>query len=261
MFQFGIGGMFANPVGGNLGTPSFPQRFGTIQNVDVEFTQKLVALRGQYKGPDDVAPSDMDVKGKGAFAALEVEIYNTLFFADTISAGIKTIPITQGVDGEPHSIPATPGPYTVTTTHTTLIADLGVRYAATGGYLEATTGVPTQGQYSVVLSTGVYTFASADQGAAIIIAYAYAITPGTGTPGTNYQRTLAVNNHIQGYGPIFELWLMQPYQGANGLHLFACRSSKMSAPHKRDNYVISDFEFESYPNAAGNWFEWFQITN
>lgn len=260
MFQFGIGGMFANPVGGNFGTPSFPQRFGTIQDVNVEFNQKLVALRGQMKGPDDVAPSDMDVKGKGMFAALEVEIYNALFFADTISSGLKTIPITQGIDGEPHSIPATPGPYTVTAANIPLIVDLGVRYVG-GGYLQATTGVPTEGQYSVVLTTGVYTFAALDQGKAIIIDYAYAITPGTGTPGTNYERTLEVVNHVQGYGPIFELWLMQPYQGTNGLHLFSCRSSKMSAPHKRDNYVISDFEFESYPNAAGQWFEWFQITN
>lgn len=258
MFQFGIGGMYGNPVGGNLGTPSFPQRFGTIQDVNVEFNQKLVPLRGQFKGPDDVAPSDMEVKGKGAFAALEVEIYNALFFADTITGGLKTIPITNGVDGEPGTVPAAPA-YTVTVAHSAnFLTDLGVRYT-NGGYLQqVTAGAEAHGKYSV--AAGVYTFAAADANATVLISYTYTIATG-GTPGLNNVRTLTVTNHVQGYGPIFELWLMDPYQGTNGLHLFQCRASKMSAPHKRDNYVISDFEFESYPNAAGNWFEWFQITN
>jgi hypothetical protein len=257
MFQFGIGGMYGNPVGGNLATPSFPQRFGTIQDVSVEFNQKLVPLRGQFKGPDDVAPSDMDVKGKGAFAALEVEIYNALYFGDTITGGLKNIPITNGVDGEAHTMSGT----TYTVAHAaTFVTDLGVRYAATGGYLQqVTAGNEATGKYSVS-GVGVYTFAAGDNAAALLFSYTYTI-PAGGTPGTSLVRTLTVINHVQGFGPIFELYLMMPYQGTNGLHLFQCRASKMSAPYKRDNYVISDFEFESYPNAAGNWFEWFQITN
>jgi hypothetical protein len=250
--------MYANPVGGNLASPSGPQRFGTLQDVHVEFNQKLVSLRGQFKGPDDVAPSDMDIKGKGAFAALEIEIYNSLFFADTITQNLKTIPITNGVDGEPHPIPSTP--FQVTVTHAAApIVDLGVRYA-NGGYLQQVASGPNQGQYSVALATGIYTFAAADTAANVLISYVYPIT-NTGTPGLNDARTLTAINHIQGYGPVFELYLMMPYQGTNGLHLFSCRASKMSAPLKRDNYVISDFEFESYPNAAGNWFEWYQINN
>ena len=62
--------------------------------------------------------------------------------------------------------------------------------------------------------------------------------------------TLAGQNHIQGYGPTFELWLMMPYKGNNGLHLWAARASKMSAPMKKDGYMISDFEFQAYANAA-----------
>jgi len=203
----------------------------------------------------------MDIKGKGAFAALEVEIYNALFFGDIITSGLTTIPITNGVDGEHGSTPDSPGPYTIqVTNHTTFKTDLGVRYTATGGYLQqVTAGSEAAGKYSVA-PTGTYTFAIADKKTDVLIAYTYTVA-GTGAPGALNQRTLTGINHIQGYGPIFELWLMQPYQGTNGLHLFQCRASKMSAPHKRDNYVISDFEFESYPNAAGQWFEWFQITN
>jgi hypothetical protein len=251
--------MYGNPVGGNLATPSFPQRFGTIQDVNLEFDQKLVPLRGQFKGPDDVAPSDMSIKGKGGFALLEPEIYNSLFFADTIVSGLTAIPVTSGVDGELDTIPST-SPYTVTVTnHSTWVEDLGVRYQATGGYLQQVPSSPTQGEYTV--AAGVYTFNAADAGLKVYISYTFTVT-NSGTPGNSNARTMNVINHTQGYGPIFELWLMDSYQNAdNGLHLYACRASKMSAPHKRDNYVISDFEFEAFPNSGGNWFQWFQISN
>jgi len=203
-----------------------------------------------------VAPSDMDVKGKGAFAQLEVETYNALYFGDTIAANIKTVPVTNGVDGEPHTVTAT----SATVSHTPILTDLGVRYQSSGGYLQQVASAPNQGQYSVVLATGVYTFNALDNGQVCLFSYTYTVV-NAGTPGNLNARTLTVTNHVQGFGPIFELYLMMPYQGTNGLHLFQCRASKMSAPYKRDNYVISDFEFESYPNAAGNWFEWFQITN
>lgn len=251
MFQFGVGGMYGRPVGGNLGTPSGPQIFGTIQDVSVDFTQKLVPLRGQLKGPDDIAPGDMDIKGKGAFGRIEVEIYNALLFAGVITAGIKKV---VPYPGEADTIPLV-STYTITVTNsTTYLNDLGVKYASSGQQLQQVVSGPITGQYSVVESgtgKGVYTFAAADAGLAVLIFYVYTDT----TDG----ETMTVSNELQGYGPVFELYLMMPYQGASGLHLFNCRSSKMSAPLKRDNYLISDFEFESFPNQAGQWFEWFQI--
>jgi hypothetical protein len=333
MFQFGIGGMYGRPVGGNQGTPSGPQIFGTVQDVSVDFTQKLVPLRGQLKGPDDIAPGDMDIKGKGGFGRVEVEIYNSLLFGATISAGVKKV---VPYPGEPQTVPSS-GANTVLTftevtvdalyntaeyaysghtgaapvvgdlcvvttfltggnnvsgrlldvsagvvvmalttqvnetdagvgtiTHAgavnvnnaaTFLNDLGVKDALTGQQLQqVAAGFEATGKYSVVETgsgKGVYTFAGADAGRELLFFYAYTDT-GDG-------ETMLVTNQLQGYGPVFELYLMMPYQGANGLHLFNCRSSKMSAPLKRDNYLISDFEFESFPNAAGQWFEWFQI--
>lgn len=253
-FEFGVGGLYGRPTGGNVATPSGPQIFGTIQDVSVEFDQKLVDLRGQLKGPDDVAPSDMTIKGKSGFGRIEVEIYNSLFFggASTISAGIKKVP---PYPGEAQTVPASPGPYTVTVTNSAdFINDLGVKYASTGGQLwQVAAGGEGKGKYSVVESgsgKGVYTFSSDDAGAELLFFYAY-------TDSADGE-TMLVTNQLQGYGPIFELYLMMPYQGNNGLHLFQCRASKMSAPMKRDGYLISDFEFESYQNAAGQWFEWFQ---
>ena len=243
-FQFGIGGLFAIPTTGNLATPSGPVQFGTIQDTNVEFNQKLEKLMGQNKLPDDVAPSDMEIKGKSGFGRIDVNIYNALFFGETITTGIA---ITQS--NEAHAIPATT-PFTVTIAPPnsgTFSKDLGVRFAATQQGFERVASGPITGQYSQ--AAGVYTFAAADEGVAVQISYEYTITTG---------QTLTVNNHIQGYGPVFELYLAQPYQGSNGLHLHACRASKMSAPMKRNGYLISDFEFEAFPDAAGIAFDWYQ---
>jgi hypothetical protein len=252
MFQFGVGGVYGRPTGGNLATPSGPQVFGTIQDVMVDFNQKLVPLRGQLKGPDDVAPSDMEIKGKAAFGRLEVEIYNSLFFGMTTTTGVKKIP---PYPGESQTIPVTPGPYTVTVSNSAnFINDLGVIYQSNSKRFQQAVSATGAGIYSVVetgIGKGVYTFNVADEGVAVYIFYVYS----DASDGI----TMNIINQLQGYGPIFELYLMMPYQGANGLHLFACRSSKMSAPMKRDNYVISDFEFEAYPNPGGQWFEWFEI--
>jgi hypothetical protein len=59
---------------------------------------------------------------------------------------------------------------------------------------------------------------------------------------------------------VFELYLLEPYQGTNGVHLYSVRASKMSNPLKRDNYLISDFEFEGFANAAGQVMDFFQIS-
>lgn len=155
---------------------------------------------------------------------------------------------TAGGDGTGLTITitvTTAGAITVTNS-ATFVKDLGVLYA-NGMPMTGITGSPTVGQYSV--SAGAYTFAAADVNAGVLISYVY--TSATG-------RTLTVTSRPMGYGPIFELWLAMPYQGTNGLHLRACRASKMSAPQKRDNYVISDFEGEGFADATGNVFDMFQ---
>lgn len=248
MFQFGIGGLFGVPNGGNLATPSYPQRFGVIQDVNVDMDKKLVELRGQDQYPNDIAPSDASIKGKAAFGKIDIDIFNALFYADTITTGIKVI-----VEGEENDVPAATT-YTVTVDGAaTFSSDLGVQYGSTGNPLvRVASGSEALGKYSVVeagAGKGTYTFAAADANAKVLVSYVTTDTAG---------RTLAVNNHVQGYGPTFELWLNQPYQGRNGMHLWSVRCAKMSAPMKRDGYLISDFEFQAFANAAGKVYEWFQ---
>jgi hypothetical protein len=247
MFQFGIGGLFANPNGGNLAVGSGPVQFGTIQEASLEMTQKLVSLMGQNKWPDDVAPSDMKGSGKSGTARINLELFNNLFFGDSIATGIEII-----AENEPHSVPATTT-FTITVNNVLApIVDLGVVRASDFSPLDAVASSPATGQYSVVLSTGVYTFAAADASMPVLISYEY--------PDATHGRTLTAVNHIQGYGPKFEMFLLESYQGTNAIHLYSCRASKFSRPLKRDNYEIPDFEFEFYPNAAGKVLDFFQIT-
>lgn len=85
-----------------------------------------------------------------------------------------TIAYTAGyqVIGEAAAVPATPGPYTyaVQAPLGPWGSDVGVSYA-TGVALTKVTGTPAVGQYSV--AAGVYTFAAADQGAAVLISYGF----------------------------------------------------------------------------------------
>ena len=250
--QFGAGQCFGNPIGGNLagavaGTTAStqPVRFMTIQDIDVTVDQTLKELKGQYKFPDDVAPADMKITGKIGSGRISVDAYNQLFFADLYTAGENSITVAA----EAHTVPAAT-PYTVQIAPPgsgTFELDLGVQYA-NGQPLAKVATVSAVGQYSVS-SAGLYTFDAADASAAILISYNYKLTASG--------HTLAVNNQLMGYGPSWEMWLAQPYQGTNGLHLFQCRASKLNFPLKRDDYELTEIDFEAYPNASGQVMEFF----
>ncbi len=77
------------------------------------------------------------------------------------------------VQGEAASVPAAPGPYTVTAAAPfgPWASDAGVVYAS-GAALAAVAGNnPAAGQYNV--SAGIYTFAAADAGAAVLLSYGF----------------------------------------------------------------------------------------
>ncbi len=253
MFIFGSGDVFIRPSGGNLGTPNGPQRLATLQDVNVEVNYKIVELRGQDLDPDDTAHSDRTIKGKAASAAFQLETFNAMLFADTIAAGVHGM-----CPGELHTIAGTGTPTPIQVTkHTNFLNDYGVRYADGSGYLEPVAPASeAAGKYSVNETTGTYTFAAADLGKEVLIAYAFTDS----TTG----RTLTVQGHKQGYGPRVEIVLTDPYEAAdqnypgNVLILPAAKISKMSLPKKRDGYAISDFEFTAFKDPSGNVMIWSQ---
>ena len=263
--QFGIGGVLIRPNGGNAATPSWPQQLFTIQEGSIDTTTKLEKLMGQNKGPDDVAPSDMETKFKSGFAYMSPDLYNSLAFGDTVATGTtntgSAIPVIQ----EKHAIPTTPFQVTIAPPNSgTFAKDLGVTFANQITYqLQRVTGTPTTGQYAVNESSGVYTFASADEvsGYSVLISYSYTET----TVG----RLLTVTNHIQGYGPTCEVFIPMTYQGGNNLslsggaaynslHVRNMRISKIGWPMKRNGYMISDLEGECFPDGTGAILDFFQ---
>lgn len=254
MFQFGAGFLFGNPVGGNLATNPTPKQFGTLQDVSFEITQTLKELRGNLKFPDDVAPGSMKGSGKAMFGRLDIDTFNNMFFAETTPNVVAGIKIMQA--NEAQTVPGA-GPFTVTVTNAANFnTDLNVIYAAgvlAGKRFTKTAGAPTSaGQYSVNPATGVYTFNTADQNVAVLISYSY----NSAAQG----ETITVTNRIMGYGPIVELWLAQPYQGNNGVRLYAVRFAKLGAPLKREDYQIGEMDFEFFANAAGQVIDFFQVT-
>lgn len=244
---FGSGQLFALPgpfFGGTFNAS--PVWFATLQDVDITIDATIKELRGQLQFPDDTAISDKKISWKAGSGRFSIDTWNNLYFGDTISTGSNSggtgagsgVPMVQ----EAATLNATT--YTVTKS-ANFTQDMGVLFASTLQLFQKVTGVPTTGQYNV--TAGVYGFATADNNKAILVSYRYSIATG---------RVLVVQNHVQGWGPQFEMLLSQPYQSLtagvpNYLDLYACKCGKLAAPLKRADYLISDLEGQAFANSAG----------
>jgi hypothetical protein len=242
--QFGSGVVFGTPNAGNLATDPTPLPVGVIQDVKLTLGADLKSLFGQQQWAVDSAVGKRTIKGTVNFAQLSNMLLSQLFFADNVATGIVA---TSPYPGEAHSIPGT-SPYTVTIdppNSGVFVSDQGVIYAATGQPLTAIpTGTPAAGQYTVNASTGVYTFAAADEGKGILVNYTYTQT----TTGTS----LVVSSHTMGWGPILAMNLVFPYDGIGiGVYLPNVRLGKIDMSSKLDDYAMFSSDFEAFAGAAG----------
>jgi hypothetical protein len=252
MFQFGIGGIWVNPIGGNLATNPTPYELLTVQDVSVDISQDLKELVGQNKVADDVAPGQMKVTGKFTPGRIDIGLFNQMFFANPTVPGVKQI-----IKDEAGLVGSSPYNYAVTQL-LTFTTDLGVRYASNGMALVRVITTPAAGQYTV--SAGTYTFSAADTGKGVLVSYI--------STNATAGYTVTITNSLMGYGPIFELWVSQPYQSApavttvppvpNGIHLYCCRLSKLGQAMKNTDYLRPEMDFSAFANAAGQVGELFQ---
>lgn len=236
---FGSGIVIAQPAGGNQPTNPAPVQIGVLQNIKVTFSGDAKDLTGQLQYPVDSAIGKRSIKGSFQFAQMMLAAWNNLIFGESApTTGGRVLSFQQA-----ESIPAS-SPYTVTPTvpgSGTWQSDAGVVYAATGIALTPVASGPTAGQYSV--SAGVYTFAAADEGAAVLISYYYTTTTG---------QTLTVNNHPMGWSPIVSLDLTMPYQGYDkNLFLPNVKMSKLDLATKLDDYTMTDSDFMAYASPSG----------
>lgn len=223
-------------------TPSF---LGILSDIQIDFDQAVKELQGQYKVAVDVAPAALKIVGKAKFSRIEGSTMRDLLFG-----AAATVTPASGIAmavAETAAVPATP--YTVTVTNAgTFQEDFGVFYALTGRQLTRVASGPVVGQYSVVETTGVYTFAAADTLLSMNFYYSY-------TVATLFKSVLS--NTFMGTGPFFEMFISETYTNNSGvlntfnLKLNACRASKLAFPFKNADYTMQEFDFQAFADQAG----------
>lgn len=246
MINFGSGKLIAVPTnladGTAIANPT-PVILGTMQDVSLDLSVEMKTLYGSKRYPIAVGQGKGKTEIKAKYAEIDGGILGSLFFGKASTAGIKA-----AVFDSAGTIPATPGPYTLTVTPPssgTFVADLGVMLTATGTQMTRVALSPATGEYAVNTSTGVYTFASADQGKAVAISYEYSAASGG--------KIWTMTNETMGYTPSFSLILQNGYDGKNLVcKLNRCVSGKLSLPLKSDDFAVYDFEAEAFADAAGS---------
>jgi hypothetical protein len=241
---FGAGALWGNRTdvtGSGIG----PDQFGILQDVQIDWDWTTKELWGQFQFPVDIARGQGKITGRAKFARIFGAIYGDLFFGQTPAAGQLTVS-----ENEAATVPATT-PYTVTVANAANYADdLGVYYASGSNAGSRFTRVTTPsgaGEYSVNLATGIYTFAAADAGAALLVSYLYTASAG---------RKLVLTNQLIGTTPTFKatFYTTKTTQGTPAglsLVLNACTATKLSLPTKIDDYEIQEFDFSAFADAAG----------
>lgn len=243
MINFGSGKIIAVPThladGTAIATPT-PVVLGTMQEVSLDLSVEMKSLYGSKRYPIAVGQGKGKTEIKAKYAEIDGGILGSLFFGKVASTGIKA-----AVFDSAATIPATPGPYTLTVAPPgsgSFVSDLGVQDATSGAQLSRVASAPATGQYSVS-AAGVYTFATADQGKAVRISYEYSATTGG--------QVWTMSNETMGYTPAFTLLLQNGYMGKTMVcKLNRCVSGKLNVPFKSDDFALYDFEVEAF--AADN---------
>jgi CTP:molybdopterin cytidylyltransferase MocA len=153
-----------------------------------------------------VARGKCKIAGKAKFAQIVGKHVNDLFFGQTMNTGQKLTAL-----DEPQNVPGVAA-YTITVTNSAqFVDDWGVRYSVTGLPLAKVSSAPVQGQYSV--SAGVYTFASADASAAVLISYANRLIERARTLGAS-----SAQHHLMPFRVAPHQWDPDQPMSNSGIH-------------------------------------------
>jgi hypothetical protein len=232
-YGFGTGEVYA------LAADGTSYKFGTIQDLSVEFSFDKKGLYGQLGFPVATARGKGKIEGKIATADIDIDTWNAIFFGEAAVTGASR----RSIRNEIGIVPSTPFAVTVANA-ANFYQDLGVRDPATGLSLVKvpTASTPTTGQYKVS-AVGVYTFAAVDTGKSFLFDYTYNMAASG--------KRLDITNQLMGSIPVFQIHASSSFQGKFlTLQLFACTSDKLSMPFKQDDFLVHDIPFEAQANAA-----------
>lgn len=239
MYSFGSGVLIGTRTDIANATPV---NFGLVQEVTMDETATIKELYGQQQHPLAIARGTIKTTGKAKVARISGLAMASLFY------GVTPVPgQLMTAFGEAGTIPAG-SPYTVSVANAATAADdLGVLNALTGLPFTKVAAAPAAGQYSV--ANGVYTFAAADQGKMLLINYTYALA-GAGQHFT-------VTNQLLGTTPTFQAQFYTTFQGnAVNVRFNNCTSSKLGFGTKLEDFVMPEFDFSVFADAAGTVATW-----
>lgn len=256
-FVFGPGIVWPVPltdVNGNAISNPTPQRF-LIQEFSLDWDLPLKELNSLYVFPIATARGAGKITGKVKFANINIGQLNSVFF------GEPSAPVAGGANqvvpiNDEKVSPITGGTYTVANAASISsgnpMTDLGVRYggsgATAGQFLTRVASAPTQGTYSVNLTTGVYTFNSADNGSIALIDYAY-------SPNSSTNQSVLVQNHLIGSSPTFQLIGKGVFPGTSlkiAFQLNQVIANKLSQPWKLNDWLMQELDFGAFADGGNN---------
>lgn len=239
MYSFGSGVLFGTRTDIANGTPI---NFGLVQEVTIDESADTKELYGQYQRPIAIGRGKVKTTGKATVAKISGIAMASLYY------GVAPVTGQVATQFAEAGVVAASSPYEVTVANSaTWIDDAGVTYAATGLPLTQVASAPAAGEYSV--AAGVYTFATADAGKAVLISYTYGVT-GSG-------QKIAVTNTLMGTTPTFKAKFYTTFQSqAISLQFNNCTSSKFTFGTKLDDFTIPEFDFSVFADAAGNVMTW-----
>src|SRR5580700_5197456 len=219
-----------------------PVNFGLVQEVTIDESATIKELTGQFQRPVAIARRTIKTTGKAKVARISGMAFANLYYGVTPTAGQLATSFAEA------DTVAAVTPFTVTVFNAaTFVGDEGVLYATTGLALTLVASAPAAGQYSV--ASGVYTFNSADAGKAILATYTYTVS------GMGQKFTVA--NQLLGTTPTFQALFYTTFQNqAISLKLNNCTSNKLSFHTKLEDFVLPEFDFSCFADAAGNVMTW-----
>ncbi|QBR70661.1 hypothetical protein CU048_04525 [Beijerinckiaceae bacterium] len=239
MYSFGSGVLLGTRTDVANATPL---NFGLVQEVSIEETATIKELHGQYQRALVEARGTIKTTGKAKVARISGMAFANLFYGVTPSAGQLATSFAEA------GAVAAATPFTFAVAHAgTFADDDGVLSAATGLPMTKVASAPAIGEYSV--ADGIYTFNSGDAGKAILVSYTYTVS------GTGQKFTVA--NQLLGTTPTFQAVFYTTFQGqAITLKLNNCTSNKLSFQTKLEDFVMPEFDFSCFADAAGNVMTW-----
>jgi hypothetical protein len=247
-YAFGSGNMYVTPLSdasGNVIANPTPMPLLTLQDGTIDFAGDVKELYGQNQFAQAIGRGKVKFTVKVKPARIFASVWNTMFFGQTLNSGLMAV----NTDTVGQAIPST-SPYTITIAPPysgTYVSDAGV-IDANGNPMTRVASSPVTGQYSLNVLTGVYTFASADQGKTVYINYMYSASTGVGSA-----QKMTIKNLPMGYAPAFKADLTVAYLGKLTTMSFRrCMPTKMSIGFKNEDFAIPEFDFSPMDDGTGN---------